>query len=184
VRIISGKYKGRAFQPPKNLPVRPTTDFAKTGLFNLLSNRIDFQACCSLDLFAGTGSISLELASRGCNSVTSVDRDAGCIQFIKNTIERLEEKNILAIKSDVFKYLSSCKSKFDIIFADPPFEAVYRKDLHEFVFNNGLLKENGMLVIEHTSSESWEHLPHFDFSRSYGNVAFSFFRKFDLDTNA
>ena len=181
MRIISGKYKGRAFHPPANLPVRPTTDFAKTGLFNVLSNRIEFSDCKCLDLFSGTGSISVELASRGCKSILSIDRDFGCIGFLNQTAIKLGEKNIKAVKSDVFKYLLSCREKFDLIFADPPFDAVYRNDIHKMVFEKNLLTDSGLLVIEHASDITMEHLPFFDFEKSYGNVRFSFFHKFETE---
>ncbi len=179
LRIISGKYKGRSFLPPGNLPVRPTTDFAKTGLFNLLSSRMDLENCVALDLFSGTGSISLELASRGCASVTSVDRDAGCAKFLMESSNKLNDKTIHPIKSDVFKYLTACKNRFDLIFADPPFDATYRNDLHQTVFVKGILNPDGILVIEHPSSETMDALPNFDFCRKYGNVAFSFFNNFE-----
>jgi 16S rRNA (guanine(966)-N(2))-methyltransferase RsmD len=132
-----------------------------------------------LDLFAGTGSISLELASRGCLSVTSVDRDAGCIKFIQETTKKLNDRTITPVKSDVFKYLSFCKSRFDLIFADPPFDAIYRGELHQTIFEKGLLKPDGLLVIEHASSDQLDTLAHFDSCRKYGNVAFSFFNTFD-----
>jgi len=184
VRIISGKYKGRNLNPPRNLPVRPTTDFAKTGLFNVLNNHLEFSNIHCLDLFSGTGNISLELASRDCLSVISVDREKACVEFLKKTSVLLEANNIIVYQSDVFRYLMSCKSKFDLIFADPPFDAKYRTDIHKSVFENNLLNKNGILVIEHRTNESIELLSHFMFSKNYGNVTFSFFRKFDLDINA
>lgn len=185
MRIIAGKYKGRSILPPKNLPVRPTTDFARTGLFNLLSTRIDWEACDCLDLFAGTGAISFELVSRGCKSVVSVDRHDGCVHFISTMSKRLNESNMKAVKSDVSRYLLGCNQRFDLIFADPPFDIHYRNDLHKLVFEYDLLRNGGFLVIEHPSREKMEHLDHFDFTRAYGNVGFSFFRKFeDTDTRS
>jgi 16S rRNA G966 N2-methylase RsmD len=112
-------------------------------------------------------------------SVTSVDRDPGCIKFIQDTAKKLQDQSIKPVKSDVFKYLSFCKSRFDLIFADPPFDAVYRGELHQTIFEKNLLDSNGILVIEHASSENLDHLSHFDFCRKYGNVAFSFFNTFD-----
>jgi len=183
VRIIAGKYKGRNLLPPKNLPVRPTTDFARTGLFNLLSTRIELENCDCLDLFTGTGAISFELASRGCKSVVSVDRHDGCINFIKSMSKTLNETVIRAVKSDVSKFLLGCNQKFDLIFADPPFDINYRNDLHKLVFEYDLLNSGGFLVVEHPSRESMEQLSNFEFARAYGNVGFSFFRKFEDNTS-
>ena len=178
MRIIAGKYKGRTIVPPPNLPVRPTTDFARTGLFNLLSTRVDFETCSCLDLFAGTGAISYELASRGCPSILAVDRHAGCTNFIASMATKLEGSNIRTVKSDSSKFLLGCNLQFDLIFADPPFDITYREDLVHLVFSKNILKPEGYLILEHPSKEKTDTIPCFDFSRTYGNVGFSFFRKF------
>lgn len=161
------------------MPVRPTTDFAKTGLFNILENRYNINQMNCLDLYAGTGSISFELISRGAVQVTSVDRDAGCVNFIRSTANKMNIDNLIAVKSDTFKYLESCRSKFDLIFADPPFEYESRSDLHQLIFSINLLNPDGLLVIEHVSSEKLDQLAGFESSRTYGNVTFSFFHNFD-----
>jgi 16S rRNA (guanine966-N2)-methyltransferase len=176
VRIISGKYKGRRISPPKNLPVRPTTDMSKEALFNVLNNHFNFSGLRILDLFAGTGNISYEFASRGSDNITSVDGDFGCIKFIKQTAAEFDF-NIAAVKSDVFAFLQRNSASYDIIFADPP----YGLDQESFekivlsVFEKELLEEDGMMVIEHSKYTKMEHLMHFSFQKSYGGSFFSFF---------
>ncbi len=176
MRIISGKYKGRRISPPKNLPVRPTTDMSKEALFNVLNNHFHFSELKVLDLFSGTGNISYEFGSRGCEDITSVDGDFGCVKFIKQTASEFDF-NIHAIKSDVYKYLDSCNQQFDVIFADPP----YGLDQQSFekiiktVFDRNLIREEGMLIIEHSKYTKLEKLEHLSFQKSYGGSFFSFF---------
>lgn len=179
MRIIGGKYSGRLIKPPANLPVRPTTDFAKTGLFNILNNRFDFAHCNALDLYSGTGSISLELVSRGITNTVAVDLDTQCVSFIKKTILQLEINNLEVVKSDVLKYLKNSSKQFDIVFADPPFNTTNKAELHNLIFERNTLNKNGLFILEHVSNEKYEHLPGFELSRSYGNVTFSFFYNFD-----
>lgn len=176
MRIISGKYKGRRISPPKNLPVRPTTDMSKEALFNILNNHFNFSELKVLDLFAGTGNISYEFASRGCEPITSVDGDMGCVNFIKKTAQEFDF-DITAIKSDVFKFLEKSKASYDIIFADPPY-GIEQKDFEkiiQLVFENELLEEDGMMVIEHSKHTKLEHMENFSFDRNYGGSVFSFF---------
>jgi 16S rRNA (guanine(966)-N(2))-methyltransferase RsmD len=176
VRIISGKFKGRRISPPKNLPVRPTTDMSKEALFNVLNNHFNFEGLKVLDLFSGTGNISYEFASRGSNNITSVDGDFGCVKFIKKTAEEFDF-NIAALKSDVFAYILKCKATYDIIFADPPY-ALDQKTFDKLVvsiFENNLLEEDGMMIIEHSKYTKLDHLAHFSFKKSYGGSIFSFF---------
>lgn len=176
MRIISGKYKGRRINPPKNLPVRPTTDMSKEALFNVLNNHFDFAGLKVLDLFSGTGNISYEFASRGSDNITSVDADFGCVKFIKQTAEEFDF-NIAAIKSDIFAFLSRCNTSYDIIFADPPYaldQATFEK-IVLLVFEKNLLREDGMMVIEHSKYTKLDHLIHFSFKKSYGGSIFSFF---------
>jgi 16S rRNA (guanine(966)-N(2))-methyltransferase RsmD len=176
MRIISGKYKGRRIFPPKNLPVRPTTDMSKEALFNILNNYFNFEGLKVLDLFSGTGNISFEFASRGSSQITSVDGDFGCIKFIKQ-IAAEYDFNIAATKSDVFSFLEKNKIAYDIIFADPPYgldQKTFEKVV-TLVFEKGLLEEEGMLIIEHSKYTKLEHLPHFSFQKSYGGSFFSFF---------
>lgn len=176
MRIISGKYKGRRITAPKNLPVRPTTDMSKESLFNILNNRFDFNGLKVLDLFAGTGNISYEFASRGAESVTSVDGDFGCIKFIKQTTAEFEF-DITAVKSDVLKFLSANKSSYDIIFADPPYnmEQNVFEQIVTTVLENELLQTDGMMIIEHSKHTNLSHMMNFSFQKNYGGSVFSFF---------
>jgi 16S rRNA (guanine(966)-N(2))-methyltransferase RsmD len=176
MRIISGSHKGRRLTAPKNLPVRPTTDFAKEGLFNILHHQIDFPEVTMLDLFSGTGNIAFEFASRGCPEITSVDAHHGCVAFIKKTADELEFP-ISTIKSDVFKYLEKATGSYDVIFADPPyaFEVQELNTIVEKIFQNGLLKPDGMIIIEHSKQIDISELPHFEHFRRYGGSVFSFF---------
>jgi 16S rRNA (guanine966-N2)-methyltransferase len=176
VRIISGKYKGRRIFPPKGLPVRPTTDMSKEALFNVLNNHFSFEGLKILDLFAGTGNISFEFASRGCTPITSVDADFGCVKFIKQVASEYDF-NIAATKSDVFTFLDRNKATYDIIFADPPY-ALDQKTFNKIVltvFEKDILQEDGMMIIEHSKYTKLEDLIHFSFKKSYGGSIFSFF---------
>jgi 16S rRNA (guanine966-N2)-methyltransferase len=176
MRIISGKYKGRRISPPKGLPVRPTTDMSKEALFNVLNNHFSFEGLKILDLFAGTGNISYEFASRGSTPITSVDGDFGCVKFIKQIATEFDF-NIAATKSDVFTYLERCKTSYDIIFADPPYaldQATFEK-IVLLIFEKELLNQDGMMVIEHSKYTKLDHMINFSFKKSYGGSIFSFF---------
>ena len=176
MRIISGKYKGRRIFPPKGLPVRPTTDMSKEALFNVLNNHFSFECLKILDLFAGTGNISFEFASRGSTPITSVDADFGCVKFIKQVADEYDF-NIAATKSDVFKFLERNNATYDIIFADPPY-ALDQKTFDKIVllvFEKNTLQEDGMMIIEHSKYTKLDHLIHFSFKKSYGGSIFSFF---------
>lgn len=176
MRIISGKYKGRRISPPKNLPVRPTTDMSKESLFNILNNRLDFEGLKVLDLFAGTGNISYEFGSRGAASMTAVDGDFGCIKFIKQTAAEFDF-NISAVKSDVKKFLQGSKAAYDIIFADPPYNMEQKlfEEIVHLVFDNNVLADGGLMIIEHSKHTPLDHLPNFSFDKKYGGSVFSFF---------
>ena len=176
MRIMSGKYKGRRISPPKNLPVRPTTDMSKEALFNVLNNHFNFSELKILELFAGTGSISYEFASRGCTPILCVDGDMGCVNFIKKTAKEFDF-DITALKSDVFKFLEKHKGNYDIIFADPPY-GMNQKEFEkiiELIFENELLDEEGMLVVEHSKYTKLEQMSNFSFQKNYGGSVFSFF---------
>jgi 16S rRNA (guanine(966)-N(2))-methyltransferase RsmD len=176
MRIISGKLKGRRINPPKNLPVRPTTDMSKESLFNILNNHFNFSELTILDLFAGTGNISYEFASRGAESIVSVDGDYGCVNFIKKTAKEFDLE-INPIKSDVFKFLERHQGTYDIIFADPPYDFTqeqFEKIVLD-IFSQELLGDEGMLVVEHSKFTKLEHLPNFSFEKSYGGSVFTFF---------
>lgn len=177
MRIISGTYKGRRLTAPKNLPVRPTTDFAKEALFNILRVRYYFEELTVLDLFSGTGNISFEFASRGVPNITSVDEHHGCIQFINKVSDEFSF-SINTIKSDVFKYLEKASGTFDVIFADPPYEfdvSQLEKIVNTIFEKNMLETEEGMLVIEHSKMNDLSKLENFTEARKYGGNVFSFF---------
>ncbi|SDS64469.1 16S rRNA (guanine(966)-N(2))-methyltransferase RsmD [Gillisia sp. Hel1_33_143] len=176
MRIISGTFKGRRLTAPKKLPVRPTTDMAKEALFNILNNKVHFSGLSVLDLFSGTGNISYEFASRGSAPIVSVDVHVECVKFIKKTSDELE-MNILAIKSDVYKYLEKSGAKADIIFADPPYDFTDEQfnNIAELVFEHDVLNENGMLIIEHSKHTDISSGRNFNEARRYGNSVFSFF---------
>ncbi len=175
MRIISGKYKGRKIEPPGKLPVRPTTDFAKEGLFNVLTNMIDFEETEALDLFAGTGNISFELISRGCPSVQAVEQNYNCVKFINSMSEKLNEHNVRTQAADVFRFLGFCTRQFDLIFADPPFELDNAQLIPGIVFERKLLKPGGLLIMEHSERFDFSKYPNYSQTRSYGKVNFSFF---------
>ena len=176
MRIISGKYKGRRINAPKKLPVRPTTDMAKEALFNILNNQYYFDDIKVLDLFAGTGNISYEFASRGTNNITSVDADYGCIKFINDTAEAFKMP-INTVKSDAYKFLESTNGKFDIIFADPPYNFILEdfSKIPQLVFESELLESDGLLIVEHSKHTDLSQLSNFSYSKSYGGNMFSFF---------
>ena len=177
MRIISGLYKSRKITAPKNLPVRPTTDMAKESLFNILNNHFYFEDISVVDLYAGTGNISYEFASRGTKQITCVDQDFGCIKFINKTAETFEMP-IQTIKSDVFKFLEKSSFQTNIIFADPPYNfsiGQYSK-IPELIFQNNLLLEDGLLIIEHSKHTDLSNLKNFEYLKSYGGNVFSFFK--------
>ncbi|WP_282123467.1 RsmD family RNA methyltransferase [Algibacter mikhailovii] len=176
MRIISGIYKSRKIVAPKNLPVRPTTDMAKESLFNIINNLYYFDAISVLDLFAGTGNISYEFASRGTENITCVDQDFGCIKFINQTSDKFEMP-IQTIKSDVFKFLEKTNIQSNIVFADPPYNFSIEQfsKIPELVFSNNLLLKDGLLIIEHSKHTDLSHITNFSYSKSYGGNMFSFF---------
>ncbi len=176
MRIISGSHKGRRIQAPKKLPVRPTTDMAKEGLFNILTNRFDFHSLQALDLFSGTGNISFELASRGAQEVVAIDSTPSCVAFIAKTAEHFGF-NIAAKTFDVYKFLERERRSFDFIFADPPYDFTISQLLAiaDTAFERNILKSNGVLVIEHSKHNDLSQHSHFKNKRSYGNSVFSFF---------
>ena len=178
MRIVSGKHKGRHIRPPKNFKARPTTDFAKENLFNILNNNFDFTEIKVLDLFSGTGSISYEFASRECISVISVESNFKHQAFIKKSIDELGLNQVKTIKSDVFRYVKTCRDKFDIIFADPPYDLKEIESIPDFIFENQVLKNGGWLIIEHGDKTSFSRHPGFKELRKYGGVNFSIFESY------
>ena len=196
MRIITGKYKGRHFDIPRSFKARPTTDFAKENIFNVLTQYIDFEGAEALDLFSGTGSITLELLSRGCSRVVSVELDRDHHRFICDCIGKLLNKqrtntdnngqseivrvnpmqNCLPLRGDVFRYIKSCKQQFDFIFADPPYALKELPTIPSLIFERGLLKNDGIFVFEHGKDHDFSDDPHFVEHRCYGSVNFSIFR--------
>ena len=176
MRIISGKHKSKRISAPKKLPVRPTTDMAKESLFNILNNTYYFENISVLDLFAGTGNISYEFASRGTENIHAVDAHFGCIKFINETAKQLN-LNIDTFKSDVYKFLEKTSLKSDVIFADPPYD--FEEDqflkIADFVFNRELLNEDGVLIIEHSKHTDLTKHPNHSYDKRYGGNVFSFF---------
>ena len=176
MRVISGKYRGKRFSPPKNFPSRPTTDMAKEALFNILNNAIDFEETEVLDLFAGTGNVSLEFLSRGCPKVLSVDRHPVSAKFLIQMQEDLSEDGWTILRRDAFAYIKKATEKFDLIFCDPPFGLKGLEDLPDLIFEHELLNDNGLLIIEHGRETDLSKKLHFDETRTYGGVNFSFFK--------
>lgn len=183
MRVISGTLKGRRFNPPNNLPVRPTTDFAKTGLFNILNNNFDFAEVSFLDLFAGTGNISYEFASRGCPRIVSVDQDEGCIRFIKKIKTEWNLESISTVRSDVFRFISSSHEKFDIIFAGPPYALSNITQIPDLIFEKGLLKDDGWFIMETFKDYAFNSHMKFMQVRNYGTTHFWFFGNVIAKTN-
>ncbi len=160
---------------PRTFSARPTTDFAKESLFNILANRIDLEDATALDLFSGTGSISIELVSRGCSHVVSVEKDPAHYNFICKVVESVKTDRMLPIKADVFKYITTCRTQFDFIFADPPYQLENIPEIPELVFGNDLLAPDGIFVLEHGSKNNFSNHPRFTDMKRYGSVHFSFF---------
>jgi 16S rRNA (guanine(966)-N(2))-methyltransferase RsmD len=175
MRIISGRYGGRVFQPPAKMPhTRPTTDLAKEGLFNILENNLTIDQLKTLDLFGGTGSISYELASRGAEDLTIVEKDPAMSNYIRQTAEKIGI-NLKLIQMEVFKYIDQSVSKYDFIFAGPPYALTTIDELPVRIFEKQLLNEGGWFVLEHTPRNSYKTHPHFKAERSYGTTVFSIF---------
>ncbi|WP_299208543.1 16S rRNA (guanine(966)-N(2))-methyltransferase RsmD [uncultured Dokdonia sp.] len=176
-RIISGKHKGRRVKAPKKLPTRPTTDMAKEALFNIIRSQYHISSLNVLDLFAGTGNISYEFASRGSQKIVAVDSNYHCVQFINKTAEEFDFETIQTIKSDVFKYLERASGTYDIIFADPPYDIPLEEfeKIAKLIFENQLLDPDGTLIIEHSKQTKMDHVTHYVETRHYGGNAFSFF---------
>lgn len=176
MRIISGSMGGRRINPPANMPhTRPTTDIAKEGLFNILQNNLDFDDIKTLDLFGGTGSISYELASRGVNDLTIVEKDPKMFEFIKTNATALKINNLKVIRSDVFKFIENCQEQFHFIFSGPPYALAEIDQLPSLIFEKNLLTPSGWFVLEHTPRNDYTDFPFFQMQRNYGTTVFSFF---------
>ena len=179
MRIIGGIHGGKRVSPTTKLPVRPTTDIAKEALFNILENRIDISQTNCLDLFAGTGNISFELASRGANSVQSIDIHYKCLQYINETAKKLNVDNVIKTKkADVLKFIGKCSQEYALIFADPPYEIGELPSLANLILKQGMLAEGGLLVVEHPSLRKMEASPLYMETRKYGYSSFSFYHNY------
>ena len=178
MRIVSGKYKGKRFDVPHSFKARPTTDFAKEGLFNILvNNYVDFDSSPrALDLFCGTGSISLELASRGCREVIGVEKDFRHWQFLSQTSKVLGDRAWKPLHADVFKFITRSQEPYDIIFADPPYMLPNIEEIPDLVLGNNLLAKDGIFILEHGKSNTFTSHPRFVSHRNYGSVNFTFFQ--------
>lgn len=177
MRIIRGSHRGRKIHAPGNLPVRPTTDLAKESLFNIIENHYDIEGLTILDLFAGTGSISYEFASRGANEVISVDINLRCINFIRDTSTAIGFKAIKTFRTSAFGFLNLCRQKFDVIFADPPYDIDGLDVLVSKIFDKGILQDDGIFILEHSAGWKFTDFKEFVEERKYGKVHFSMFRK-------
>ncbi len=177
MRIIGGTLRGKNIIPPVGYAARPTTDFAKEGLFNILNNQIDFEEVVLLDLFSGTGSISAEFASRGAREIVSVEMNPANARFISQTAKSLGIKNLRVVKHNAFDFLELCTKKFNLIFADPPYQLEGFDTIPNKVLGADILEEGGIFILEHSAANNFESHPLFVKERKYGNVHFSFFYK-------
>jgi len=176
LRIIGGKYRGRKIIPSADFKSRPTTDFAREGLFNILNNRVDFETISVLDLFGGTGSISFEFASRGVVSVHLVEKDIKHISGIRRIVNDMNLENVKPVHIDVKAYLKTCSVKYDIVFADPPYDLKWLEELPDLVTQSGVIKEDGFFILEHPRAFNFAGHKLFFEHRNYGGVNFSFFK--------
>lgn len=174
MRIIGGTYKGHFFNPPNNIPARPTTDIAKEALFNILNNHFDFENIKVLDLFGGTGSISYEFASRGCTDITLVELDRRSVDFIKETAKKMNF-NIQILKKDVFSFIKTCTQQYDLIFAGPPYPLPTLNTLPNLITQKNMISEEGWHILEHNPHHNFDKHAHFLQKRNYGTTIFSFF---------
>ena len=176
MRIISGEHGRRRINPPANMThTRPTTDIAKEGLFNIISNNLSIEELKTLDLFGGTGSISYELASRGAKDLTVVEKDSKMYEFIKKTAIELKLENFKVLKVDVFRFIEQSTDKYDFIFAGPPYALGNIDDLPRLIFDKQLLNNKGWFVLEHTPRNDYKKFPFFTTERNYGTTVFSIF---------
>lgn len=181
MRIIRGKYGRRRFDVPSNISARPTTDFARENIFNVLENLTDLEDADCLDLFAGTGAISFEFLSRECRHVTAVEKASTQWRFISQVAQRLNVDNFTLIRGDVFRFVATCTGKFDIIFADPPYDLTRFGEIPSLILSSKMLREGTIFVIEHSRNYDFSNLPHFLEHRVYGSVNFSIFRIGDVE---
>ncbi len=176
MRIISGKYGRRRFDVPTNITARPTTDMARENLFNVLGNIVDFEGLNVLDLFAGTGAVGLEFASRGAMHVTCVEKAHTQHNFINKVVKLLNDEAVTVIRTDVFRFIASCRQQYDVIFADPPYDLPQLPELPAMILSSSMIKPGTIVIVEHSSNNDFTHLPQFMQHRTYGKVNFTFFK--------
>lgn len=183
MRIIRGKYGRRRFDVPTNITARPTTDFARENLFNVLENIVDFEedAPRALDLFGGTGAISFELLSRGCSSVTVVEKAATQYNFIRKVGQILGADNLYAVRGDVFRFLDNVATPFDIVFADPPYNLPEFECVPGAILGSKAVAPGTLVIIEHSSRHDFSTLPGFMRHLEYGSVNFTILRVTESD---
>ena len=177
MRIITGKYKGRRFEVPRSFKARPTTDFAKENIFDVIRAYLDFEESRALDLFAGTGSITLELLSRGCPQVVSVEKDRAHFAFIRQCLKTLADEAALPLCGDALRFAARSTERFDLVFADPPYALPELPELPELIMSGEVLAPGGLLVLEHGKNNDFSQRPDFLEHRAYGSVNFSLFRR-------
>ncbi len=177
MRIIAGKYRGRPIRPPKQLEARPTTDLARESLFNILNNSIDFENTRFLDLFAGTGAISFEMASRGCAHITAVEKNFKQARFIEKVSRELDMQGFQVVKADVFNFMEKRPGKYGLVFADPPYSLENLDEIPDIILEQELLDDDGLFILEHGKTNQFARHPYFVMLKRYGSVHFSFFRK-------
>jgi 16S rRNA (guanine(966)-N(2))-methyltransferase RsmD len=176
VRIIGGRFRGRLIEPPAGFRARPTTDFAREGLMNILDNKYDFSVVSLLDLFGGTGAISYEFASRGTADIDIIETDRRNCEFIRHTLQNLELASAKVHRMDVRDWLKICHKNYDIIFADPPYELKWLTMIPDMVLRSGAITASSLFILEHPKSLDFAGHPSLTDHRKYGNVNFSFFR--------
>lgn len=176
MRIIRGKYGRRRFDVPTNITARPTTDFARENIFNVIENIIDLEGARALDLFAGTGAVSFEFLSRGCQSVTAVEKASTQYKFIRKVAATLGDDNLRLVRGDALRFIDSASSPYDIVFADPPYDFKDFGSIPARVLDSGLLAPGSVFIIEHSKNYDFSTLPHFSEHRAYGSVNFSIFQ--------
>lgn len=176
MRIISGKFKGRRFQAPSSIKARPTTDMAREGLFNVLNQKIDLQGIKVLDLFAGTGAVSLEFLSRGAAEITAIDIDNTSRKHLEKIKKDWDLKNFKVVKADVLSLAKKANQQFDLVFADPPYSHKRFSEMPNIILNSGWLEKDGLFILEHSSDFDFSSNPSFVDHRNFGNVNFTFFQ--------
>lgn len=175
MRIIRGKYGRRRFDVPHNITARPTTDFARENIFNVLENLEDFEGRTALDLFAGTGAMALEFISRGCSRVVAVEKASTQYNFIRSVRDKLHAEGLEVVRGDVFRYIATCTEQFDFIFADPPYDHERFAEIPELILNSKMVRPGTLVIIEHNKTHDFSTLPGFQEHRVYGSVNFSIF---------